>query len=257
MALAIDASTPAGKGVAPATSITSNTFSPPANSVIIVLIAAGGGSASVQSVSSMTDNLGGHLSWALITGARSNTNNVGNLGGSAEVWYASCPSAQTNMTVTANFAVTTGATASPDSAILPLVFTGAKTTQTGAAATDPQASVALPSKAVTTTGNDSRVVAAVVNYTNATAPTVGTNQTTTFNGSAGTFLNATDAEGFWFQMQNANTATSGTSVTINDTAPSVQHNMVVVEVLAAVGGAAVVKPPSPRSTQAVHRAAIW
>lgn len=252
MGLTIDASTPAGKGVAPATSIASNSFTPPAGSVIVVLVNAGGPSNSAQSVSSMTDSLGTHLGWALITGARCNTNNVGNLGGSCEVWYAKCPTAPGSMTVTANFAVNTGATANPDSAILPLVCVGAAAIQNGAVATDPQTSTALPSKAVTTTKPDSRVVAAVLNYTNATGPTVPGGQTTTFNGNAGTFLNTTDAEAFWFQMQSANTAASGTSVTINDTAPSVQHNMVVVEILADVR-----KPPRPPNMQAVHRSSSW
>lgn len=243
MALAIDASTPAVKGVAPATSITSNTFSPPANSVIVVLVSPGGPSGSAQSVSSMTDNLGSHLTWALITGARSNTNSNGQLGGSAEIWYASCPSSQTNMTVTANFAINSGATVSPDSLIQPIVFTGAKTTQNGATAIDPQTGSTLPSKSVTTTAAGSWVVGVLINYTNATGPTPGSGQTNTINGNSAVLTNSTDAEAFWGQIQNAVTPGSGTLVTINDTAPSVQHNMAIAEILASVAVAAT-WPPS-------------
>lgn len=257
MALAIDASTPALKKVpVTGTSVASNTFSPPANSVIVLVVVTIGPSTAASSVSSVTDSLGSHLTWALITGARSNTNNTGNLGGTCEVWYASCPSAQTNMTVTPTYTNPAGA-GDNEGFVLPIVFTGADTTQNGAVATDPQTGSALPSKAVTTTRAGSRVLGCVLNYTNSTGPTPGTAQTNTINGNSGTVTNSTDGDAAWAQMQNANTTSSGTSVTINDTAPSVHHNMVVVEILASasttftqtlsvtgVGVASLVKQPS-------------
>lgn len=236
MTLAIDASTPALKLVPiSGTSVASNTFSPPASSVIVLMVVTIGPSNVASSVSSVTDSLGSHLTWALISGARCNTNNVGNLGGTCEVWYASCPSAQTNMTVTPTYTNPAGGGGANEGFILPIVFTGADTTQNGAVATDPQTSAALPSKAVTTTRAGSRVIGCVLNYTNATGPTAGTAQTNTINGNSIIATNATDADAAWGQMQNANTTSSGTSVTINDTAPSVNHNMVVVEILASTG----------------------
>lgn len=236
MTLAIDASTPALKLVPiSGTSVASNTFSPPASSVIVLMVVTIGPSNVVSSVSSVTDSLGSHLTWGLISGARCNTNNVGNLGGTCEVWYASCPSAQTNMTVTPTYTNPAGGGGANEGFILPIVFTGADTTQNGAVATDPQTSAALPSKAVTTTRAGSRVIGCVLNYTNATGATVGTAQTTTINGNVIQVTNSTDADAAWGQMQNANTTSSGTSVTINDTAPSVNHNMVVVEILASSG----------------------
>lgn len=232
MALAIDASTPAPKLVPiTGTSVASNTFSPPANSVIALMVVVIGPSGSATSVSSVTDSLGSHLTWGLITGARSNTNSTGNLGGTCEVWYASCPSAQTNMTVTPTYSNPAGA-GNAEGFVLPIVFTGAATTQNGAVATDPQTAAALPSKAVTTTRAGSRVIGCALNYTNATGPTAGTAQTNTINGNSTIVTNATDGDAAWGQMQNANTTSSGTVVTINDTAPSCKHNMVVVEILA-------------------------
>lgn len=252
MPLTIDASTPNFKDVPiSGTSVASNTFSPPANSVIVLVVIVVGSSTISTSVSSVTDSLGSHLSWALITGARCNTNNTGNLGGTCEVWYASCPSAQTNMTVTPTYTNPAGA-GNSEGIVLPIVFTGADTTQNGATATDPQTGAALPSKAVTTTRSGSWVIGAVLNYTNSTGATAGTAQTTTINGNVIQMTNSTDGDAAWAQIQNAVTALSGTSVTINDTAPSVHHNMVVVEILAAL-----VKPTRPPSRVAVHRSSSW
>lgn len=253
MGLAIDASTPALKKVPiSGTSVASNSFSPPAGSVIVLMCVVIGPSGSATSVTSVTDSLGSHLTWALITGARSNTNNVGNLGGTCEVWYASCPAAQTGMTVTPTYTPDPAGAGDNEGFILPIVFAGADTTQNGATATDPQTGSALPSKAVTTTRAGSWVIGCVLNYTNATGATAGTAQTTTINGNVIQVTNSTDGDAAWGQMQNAATALSGTSVTINDTAPSVHHNMVVVEILAGL-----VRPPRPPNMQAVHRSSIW
>src|SRR6266481_67235 len=236
MALAIDASTPNLKLVPiTGTSVASNVFSPPANSVIVLMVVTIGPSSSASSVSAVTDSLGTHLTWALIPGARSNTNSSGNLGGTCEIWYASCPNAQTNMTVTPTYTNPAGA-GNGEGFVLPIVFTGAATTQNGAVATDPQTVAALPSKSVTTTRAGSRIIACALNYTNSTGPTPGTGQTNTINGFTITMTNSTDGDAAWGQMQTANTSASGTAVTMNDTAPSCKHNMVVAEILAPVGG---------------------
>ncbi len=236
MALAIDASTPNLKLVPiTGTSVASNVFSPPANSVIVLMVVTIGPSSSASSVSAVTDSLGTHLTWALIPGARSNTNSSGNLGGTCEIWYASCPNAQTNMTVTPTYTNPAGA-GNGEGFVLPIVFTGAATTQNGAVATDPQTVAALPSKSVTTTRAGSRIIACALNYTNSTGPTPGTGQTNTINGFTITMTNSTDGDAAWGQMQTANTSASGTAVTMNDTAPSCKHNMVVAEILAITGG---------------------
>lgn len=253
MGLAIDASTPAPKNVPiSGTSVASNSFSPPAGSVIVLMCVVIGPSGSAASVTSVTDSLGSHLMWGLIPGARSNTNNVGNLGGTCEVWSASCPSAQSNMTVTPTYTPDPAGAGGNEGFILPIVFTGAAPTQNGAVATDPQTGAALPSKAVTTTRMGSWVIGCVLNYTNATGPTPGTAQTNTINGNSVIVTNSTDGDAAWGQIQNAVTVASGTSVTINDTAPSVHHNMVVVEILAGL-----MKPPRPPNMQAVHRSSSW
>lgn len=258
MALAIDASTPAiAAGAANATSITSAAFSPPASSVIVVCVLADGAGNTVQSVSSMTDNLGSHLSWAkMVAGSESNAA----LGGCTEIWYAACASAQTSMTVTASFAHATAGTHSPDSAILPIVFTGAASTQNGATNAFVPASPAvagLPTLNVTTTANGSWVIGCVENYDSATGPTVGSGQTDSINGHTATELNASDGDAYWVQMQSTTTATSGTVVTINDTAPSVRHNMVVAEILAGTGGSSPTPLITPVVSQAVNRSLTY
>lgn len=257
MALAIDASTPASAAAAGnASSVVSAAFSPPAGSVIVVFLAVDGAGGSTQSISSVTDSLGSHLSWARITGAQANTPSAGILGGTAEVWYASCPSAQTGMTVTANFANPGSGTVSPDGLILPVVFTGAATTQNGAVTKISQTSISTPSLSVTTTANGSWVFGVLMNWTNGTGATAGTAQTNTINGNSMIRTNGTDGDAYWVQMQNATTANSGTSVTINDTAPTnIRFQFVVVEILASAVAAAYLPPR--RYSQAVNRASTY
>lgn len=232
MSLAIDASTPAIIGstpVAAAGTVTSNSFSPPSNSVIFMMVALDGNSSgTAQTLSSMTDNLGSHLSWAKLV-----TDGIvsGSLGGCAEIWWASCPSSQTGMTVTGTLLHATTGANSPDWAMLPIVFTGAATTQAGATATRNSTATGTPSLSVTGTANGSWVIGIVQNYDSGTAPTVGSGQTTTINGHVAQELNATDGDGYWAQIQTA--TTGGGTITISDTAPTaIHHHMVVAEVQA-------------------------
>lgn len=259
MTLAVDASTPAvAAWTHGLTSMASNTFSPPANSVVVVVVAVDGPGGGVsQSVSSMTDSLGSHLTWSNVWGgvtARSNTVSLAVLENAVEFWWAACPSAQTNMTVTPTLAHASGGAHDPDGLLQPVVFTGAATTQNGAVGTLGATTAQAPSKAVTTTANNSWVFGSVANYDNGTAPTVGTAQTTTINAQVSQELNTTDGDGYWAQQQNATTPTSGTVVTINDTAPSIHFNMVVVEIVPLVVVASYISPR--RYSQAVARAAF-
>src|SRR6266536_1424703 len=128
MALAIDASTIGPTTVANAgTTTTTAAFSPPAGSVIFVFFAlVGATGTTAQSVISLTDSLAGHLSWTLYTGSRDNIRSGTLLDGGTEVWWAACPSAQTNMTATATYAVANShATGSPAGMTQVVVFMGA------------------------------------------------------------------------------------------------------------------------------------
>lgn len=122
MALAIDASSPAAvvnnAGLA---ALTTASFSPPANSLIVVIASADDNTTPCSA--SISDNQSNVYSLR----ARSNAN------GTAEVWTYYTPTALTGLTVTATF---TNAWNFTNSGLLQvLVFTGAQSTQPGAATT--------------------------------------------------------------------------------------------------------------------------
>ncbi len=84
----------------------------------------------------------------------------------------------------------------------------------------------VPTATLTTTRNSSWVFGVGSDFDNAIARTAGANQTVVhqFLTSAG--------DTYWVQMQNGTTPTSGTSVSINDTAPAGdRYNLAIVEVL--------------------------
>lgn len=244
MTLAIHASTPACKAMpalAANGTVASNTFSPPGGSdcIIALCVAADGPATGPQTISQVTDSIG-TLTWAILTGgnavvARSNGASVAGseIGGTTEVWIAACPSAQTNMSVTAKVSAATGGT-SPDGLILPIVFTGASATQTGNVAIKNNTTPAAPSLALAGTTAGNQILGIILNYANGTAPTVPAGQTTTINGVSSQQLNVSGGDGYWVQIQTALSA--GGSVTINDTAPSIDANIVVVEIQAGAAG---------------------
>lgn len=243
MALAIDASTPdkttvTGSG----TSFVTNTFSPPAGSVIFLLITGTGSAVKhVQSVTSVTDSLGSHLSWTLFSGSQANFLEENTLEGTTEIWWATCPDGATDMTVTVTFAFVNdlvGATR-PGGIILPVVFTGASTTQNGQVAIHNTTPQTTPSLSLTTSADGSWVIGIIQNYWNSNTPTgsIPAGQTITFNGHSSLAQNTTETTAFWAQTTTAATSTAGTLVTINDTAPTnITFHMSIVEVLADNGG---------------------
>ena len=241
MAILIDASTPTVKTITgSSTSTASNSFSPPANSVIFCLVAVGNLTGNTQTVTSVTDSLGSHLTWTLMngptdgTGANQNARSNAQIGGgvtgaTAEVWWASCPSSQTSMTVTPTWA---NSSLSGGGLLGIIVFTGAATSQVGAVGlANNTANTGTVTHAVATTANNSWVMGIQFQWNSGTGPTAGTAQSTSFNSNSFVI-----SPNYWAQRQNATTTTSGTSVTINDTAPtSVSFNQVVFEVLPASG----------------------
>lgn len=102
MGLAIDGSTPAEFSTATALSITSGSFTPPNNALLVVLYGANGGSAQDISITSIT-NTGTGFTWT--RRARKNKNAASNGGagepGGAEIWTAPVTVSQ-SMTVTVN-----------------------------------------------------------------------------------------------------------------------------------------------------------
>lgn len=210
----VDASTPAARQSNSVLSLASNTFSPPAGSVIYLFSSC---TNLAQAVSSVTDNLGSHLSWAIVKAETAN-------GCDTEIWYASCPSAQSNMTVTPSYG------SSGDLSVAPLVLTGAATSESGAATASGTSASGTPSLALTTTQQGSLVLASIANATNTTSPTIAGGQTDSFNGQ--TFRTTDGAShSWWAQSGGVNPGTA--SITIADSAPTaIAYSMVVIEVLA-------------------------
>ncbi len=145
--------------------------------------------------------------------------NAGN--GSAEVWRALATSVLSAQTITATLSTTGGANRATGFVTI-IAFSGVSPTGTNGSgavgATNNGGSASgLPSVAVTTTRDNSWVVGAFFNWNSSTSQTPGSSQTV--------FGSATvDGGGlYWGQRMNGTTASSGTSVTLNDTAPSAQE----------------------------------
>jgi len=180
--------------------------------------------ASTNNITSVTDSLGSHLAYSkLVALAAVQTD--------TEIWAANCASAQTNMTVTVNLS---GVVNINDCGLAIVVFTGAATTQNGATQSS-SSSNADPSANLTTTANNSWVIGAVTNWSNTTLPTIPGGQTDVFNSLTLAFQNSTTGTSGWAQAQTTTTASSGSSVTINDSAPTIQYSMVIAEILAGSG----------------------
>jgi hypothetical protein len=215
--LAVDANV-STDGVQAAT-VTSPAFSTSStNELLLAFIVTdylGGTNTTVTGVS------GAALTWTLVVRANGQS-------GTSEIWRAFTPSPLTNVTVAATLSQ------SVISSITVLSFTGVDATGTnglGAIGATKSASAAsgAPTATLTTTRNNSWVFGVGNDFDNAITRTAGANQTVIhqFLTSAG--------DTYWVQMQNGTTPTSGTSVSVNDTAPTGdRYNLAIVEVLPGV-----------------------
>lgn len=243
MALAIDASTPAlaSNSASATTTLTSAAFSPPAGSFILVMTARDSAGATVneQQVISSTPA----LTWTIIgrkTDYASATSVIAggtNEPGDIEMWWAYTATAPGSTTVST--ALASGATAA-DAAMQVVVLTGAETTFGGAKAASGNTAT-TPSVAVTTTAANSWVFSMSTDWTAGVVGTVGAGQT---------IINQVQFSGLMtynFWRQTATTASSGTAVTNNLTAPaSQQWNEIAVEVRPGA-----VATPNPLAVRAV------
>jgi hypothetical protein len=205
--LAIDAqiSVHTTSAAATITSPAFNTKQP--NELLEAFIATDGGS-SPQTISSVT---GGGLTWTLRSRANGRP-------GTSEIWQAVAPAALSNVTVKATLS------SSRVGAVTVLSFTGASTSVNGATVSAGAASGA-PTASLTTTRANSWVFAVGDDYSNAIARTVGANQTLVDQDLAPV------GDTYWVQRQNTTTPNSGTSVTMNDTAPTTdQWNLALIEI---------------------------
>jgi hypothetical protein len=229
VALAIDASSPALVSGTGAT-ITTAAFSPPANSFILVAVGRNGPVSGQDDTGTIS---GAGLTWTLM-GRKSSVGSTGQItGGTAqpgciEYWWAYSASALTSVTITDTR--TNGSGTGYDHAMQPYVITGAETTWSGAITANASSS-GLPSVALTTTAANAWVFSANTDWAQKGNCTVGSGQTKTSE------YNNTGQISIHFWRQTSATATSGTSVTSNLTAPSAQQfDQLAVEIRPANGG---------------------
>jgi hypothetical protein len=196
-------------------SITTPSFSTTlGNELLLALVGADyPGSGPNTTVTSVT---GAGLTWVLVQ--RTNAQF-----GTAEIWRALSPSPLNNTTVTANFSVAVGV-----SSITVISFKGVDLSGTNGSgaigATGSGSNVGAPEATLTTTRSNSLVFGVGYDWDAAVARTVGTNQSLVHQ-----YLPTVDT--FWVQRQNSAIPASGTTVSIDDTAPdSDQFNLSIVEI---------------------------
>src|SRR6185437_12179476 len=168
----------------------------------------------------VTGVTGAGLTWVLVV--RTNAES-----GSSEIWRAFAPARLSNVTVTAALSQNVVASIAVRS------FTGIDISGTngsgaiGAVASGHAASGA-PTAHLVTTRNGSWVFGVGNDYDNAILRTPGPGQTVFHQ-----YLSAS-GDTYWMQMENAETGLSGTTVTLNDTAPSSdRYNLAICEILPA------------------------
>jgi hypothetical protein len=203
-ALAVDATTSrTGQGT-----LTTNAVSTTAPTLLLAFVASDGTSSGAQTATVT----GAGLTWTLVR--RTNTRP-----GTAEVWRASAPAALTNVTVTS-----TPARTGFDQSLTLVAFRGASGVGANAGA---NAATGAPTVSVTTTKAGSWVFGVGNDWDRAVTRTVGTGQTIVSQ-----WVDTGSGDTFWAQSRTAVTPTSGTAVTLNDTAPTGDRwNLTAVEVL--------------------------
>ena len=183
------------------------------NELLLALIASDGPNA--NGAQSITGVSGGGLSWTLRKRANAQA-------GTAEIWQAVAPAKLNGATIAASRAA-----GGYQGAITVAAFEGADTAANGAGVSGSAASGA-PSVSLSTTRPGSWVWGVGDDWDSAKARTPGFGQELVDQ-----FLSAS-GDTFWAQRQAKPTPAAGTSVAIDDTAPSGDRwNLAAVEVLAA------------------------
>src|SRR6266403_2411143 len=214
-AIAIDA-TASRDAASSSTTVSTLSFSTTsANELLLAFVSAD----NVSSPNTTVTNIAGAgLTWVLVQ--RTNAQ-----AGTAEIWRAFASSVLANVTVTATLSQRVL------SSITVMSFTGVDTSGAngagaiGAIGTG-NARTGVPAASLVTTRAGSLVLGVGNDWDNAIARTVGTGQVLVHQDLASV------GDTYWVQRQVSPTAFSGTSVTINDTAPTGdRYNLSIVEVL--------------------------
>jgi Bacterial Ig domain/Lysyl oxidase len=168
----------------------------------------------------VTSIAGGGLTWTLVVRANGQT-------GTSEVWRAFSPGTLSNISVTATLsqAVVSSMTIMSFEGVDP---SGTNGSGAIGATTSNSSSSGPPTATLVTTRDNSWVFGVGNDFDNAIARTLGPNQTMLHQ-----YL-APVGDTYWVQRQNAPTPTSGTTISINDIAPTTdRYNLAIVEVLPA------------------------
>lgn len=227
MALAVDASTPAFVSTTSGnvSTLTSASFTPPLGALLVVMYV----NSAQTTANNKPSNTGGAVTWDAAVAVSEAVNSV-----IASIWRG-VVTTSASMTVTD----TLGA-ASQDWGYGVAVITGQAATQNGATQVATSAS-GLPSGTIASlTGANSLILGCASNFSNATVGTPGTNQTLTFNGHAFSFSDATLGGSGWAQFDTRISLAAGASDTINDTAPTVDYSLAMLEILASTGAVATI-----------------
>jgi hypothetical protein len=200
------------------TTVSSPAFSTAsANELLLAFIATdylSGANTTVKTVA------GAGLNWTLVV--RTNAQR-----GTAEIWRAFAAAPITGVSVTATLSQSTA------SSMTLVSFSGVDTSGVNGAGAigataGGSASSSAPTARLTTTRNGSWVFGVGNDYDNAIARTPGSAQSVVHQ-----YL-STAGDTYWVQMQNSPTPVAGTTITINDTAPtSDQYNLSLCEILPA------------------------
>jgi outer membrane biosynthesis protein TonB len=207
-----------GDQSSPSAAVTTSTFTTSStNQLLLAYVATDYTSGANTTVTNVT---GAGLQWVLVV--RTNTQ-----GGTSEIWRAFATSILTGVNVSASLSQSVA------SSLTVTTFKNVDTSGTsgsgavGAIGTG-NASAGAPTASLVTTRNNSLVVGVGNDYDGAIARTPATGQSLIHQ-----YL-ATVGDTYWVQMQNTSTPWSGTSVLINDSAPSADRfNLSLCEVLAA------------------------
>ncbi len=213
--------TVSGDGAAASTTVSTPIFSTNStNELLLAFVSTDYTSGTNTTVTNIT---GGTLTWALVK--RSNAQS-----GTSEVWRAFASSPLSGVGVTATLSQKVFAS------ITVIAFSGVDTSGTngsgavGATASG-SASRGAPTASLVTTRNNSRVLGVGNDFDNPISRTPGSGQSLIHQ------YKPPVGDTYWVQAQNAATPLSGTTVTINDTAPTADRfNLVIVEVLSSLGG---------------------
>ncbi len=201
---------------ASASTISTGAFSTTAaNELLLAFVAADGGT----TANTVTGVSGAGLTWQLVK--RTNTQL-----GTSEIWRAFATTTLSAVSATATFSQ-----AAPASITVVSLsgVDGSGTNGSGAigATASGSANPGAPTATLSTTRANSWVFGVGNDWDRSTARTIGPNQTMIHE-------HAASAHAFWVQRATSPTAASGTSVTLNDTAPTADRfNMTIVEVLRA------------------------